>query len=284
VTPSQPALSPEDLDCLLDAARQAGREILEVYETDFGVERKEDASPLTEADLRAHRVITQRLAERFPEIPVISEENSESEPYAVRRNWKRFWLVDPLDGTKEFIKRNGQFTVNIGLIEGRTPVAGVVFAPCLGLFYYTLPGVGAFRREEGGEPAQLRGPAADAGAGRLVIAGSLSHPTPEMDAFVAEQRRKFAEVEFVAMGSSLKICLVAEGKAHIYPRFGPTMEWDTAAAHAVALAAGCRILNEPGGDELLYNKEDLRNGWFVVTGAREPFSGAQNADPAVGER
>jgi 3'(2'), 5'-bisphosphate nucleotidase len=259
MTPNQ-----SDLDYLIAAARDAGAAILEVYKTDFGVTRKDDASPLTEADLRSHHLITARLRERYPETPIVSEENGEDTPYEVRGQWQEFWLVDPLDGTKEFIKRNGQFTVNIALIREGRPVAGVVYAPVLGHLYYALEGHGAFKIAADAAPVRLQ-PAAQTNGDRLVIAGSLSHPTPEMDAFVAEQRSKYKQVEFLPMGSSLKICLVAAGAADIYPRFGPTMEWDTAAAHAVAREAGRKVIAHGTTHELPYNKRSLLNGWFIVS-------------------
>ncbi len=253
-----------DSEHLQAVARKAGEAILEVYGTDFAVERKADASPVTEADLAAHRVIANALTERYPEIPVLSEESSEQDSYELRRHWSRFWMVDPLDGTKEFIKRNGQFTVNIALIENSRPRAGVVYAPVLELLYYGELGRGAFKIE-GSTAAQRLSPAPPSDGDRLVIAGSLSHPTPEMDAFIAESRATYKEVEFVAMGSSLKICMVADGRADVYPRFGPTMEWDTAAAHAVASAAGRKVLRYGSDQELSYNKPDLHNDWFLVS-------------------
>lgn len=252
-----------DLNHLIATARQAGAAIMEVYSTDFDVNRKSDASPLTVADLRSHEIISSRLRARYPDVPILSEENTEQASYEVRKQWRAFWLVDPLDGTKEFIKRNGQFTVNIALIEGSRPVAGVVYAPALKLLYHAREGQAAVKTENGAAPLPLTRPQT-APKDRLVIAGSLSHPTPEMDAFVEEQRRKYKQVDFVAMGSSLKICMVADGRADIYPRFGPTMEWDTAAAHAVANAAGHRVLRWGSSEELPYNKPDLHNAWFVV--------------------
>jgi 3'(2'), 5'-bisphosphate nucleotidase len=252
-----------DMEFLAATAREAGAAILEVYNTAFNVDHKADKSPLTLADLRSHKVIAARLAAKYPGVPVLSEESTEHAPYEVRKRWPEFWLVDPLDGTKEFVKRNGQFTVNIALIANNRPQAGVVFAPALGLLYYAREGQAAVKAEDGqGQRALSR--SAPVPAKRLVIAGSLSHPTPEMDAFVEEQRRKCEQVEFVAMGSSLKICLVADGSADIYPRLGPTMEWDTAAAHAIANACGRRVLRWGSDQDLAYNKPDLHNDWFVV--------------------
>ena len=255
-----------DLDFLLETAREAGRAILDIYRTDFGVVSKSDSSPLTEADLRAHRAIVARLAERYPDTPVLSEESAEHAVYEVRRHWPSYFLVDPLDGTKEFVKRNGQFTVNIALIEGGRPTAGVVYAPDLDWLYYGTAEGGAFKSEGGGaaQPIRVR---QRGERGKIVVVGSLSHPTPEMAAFVDELRQGGAEVEFVAMGSSLKLCLVAEGKADLYPRFGPTMEWDTAAADAVVRAAGGRLIAHGGDDDLPYNKPDLLNGWFLAKAA-----------------
>lgn len=240
-----------DVEYLRETCRLAGAEILAVYASDFAVDRKDDRSPLTEADLRSHEVIERRLRGRWPGLPVLSEESAGEFPYPARRDWEAFWLVDPLDGTKEFIKRNGQFTVNIALIEKGRPAAGLVYAPVSGEMYCAANGTGI---------APVPAPPGD----RLRIVGSRSHHSPEMDAFVEEQKRRYADVEFIAMGSSLKICLVAEGKADIYPRFGPTMEWDTAAAHAVANAAGRRIVRYGSDEEITYNKPDLHNPWFVV--------------------
>jgi 3'(2'), 5'-bisphosphate nucleotidase len=252
-----------DLRFLIETAREAGAAILEVYGTDFDVESKQDASPLTEADLRSHRIITGRLAEHYPDTPLLSEESSEQASYERRRRWKSYFLIDPLDGTKEFIKRNGQFTVNIALIEDGRPTAGVVYAPVLDWMYYASEAGGAFKCESGGEPRQLR-PNGPATPGKLTIVGSRSHPTPEMEAFVEEQRKTHSDVDFIAMGSSLKLCIIAEGKADIYPRFGPTMEWDTAAADAIVRAAGRRVTKHDSDEDLPYNKENLLNGWFIA--------------------
>jgi 3'(2'), 5'-bisphosphate nucleotidase len=252
-----------DMDFLIATAREAGAAILDVYRTEFDVEHKDDASPLTEADLRSHRIILARLGKRYPEVPVLSEESGDAAPYEARRDWGFYFLVDPLDGTKEFVKRNGQFTVNIALMENGKPVAGVVYAPDLDWMYFGSPD-GSFKSEGGGAPVRLAPPAAPLN-GKVVVVGSRSHSTPEMEAFIEQMKRDYQELEFIAMGSSLKLCMVAEGKADIYPRLGPTMEWDTAAAHAVVTHSGKRVL--AWGEEnmdLPYNKPDLLNGWFIV--------------------
>ena len=251
-----------DLPYLIATAREAGRAILEVYETDFQVERKSDSSPITEADLRAHRVISDRLRERYPDIPVLSEESTEQVPYDIRRQWTRFWLVDPLDGTKGFVKRDGHFTVNIALVENERPTMGVIYTPVLDLLYHGVDGEGAWKTE-GGVRISLPVPRIVKGDG-VVIAGSRFHPTPEMDVFLEEQRSEHGRVEFMAMGSSLKFCLVAEGVADLYPRFGPTMEWDTGAGHAIANAAGRKVIRLGSEEELRYNKPDLHNPGFIV--------------------
>ncbi|MCB1020970.1 MAG: 3'(2'),5'-bisphosphate nucleotidase CysQ [Bryobacterales bacterium] len=252
-----------DLAFLQQVAREAGAAILEVYETDFDVESKSDASPLTEADLRSHKIITARLAERYPDIPILSEESAEQAAYDVRRHWSRYFLVDPLDGTKEFVKRNGQFTVNIALIEDGRPTVGVVYAPVLDWMYWGSESGGAFKQEKAGAPQRLQ-PSGPAAPGKVTIVGSRSHSTPELEAYVESQRAQHGDVDFIAMGSSLKLCIIAEGKADVYPRFGPTMEWDTAAADAVVRAAGRRVTQPDSDDDLPYNKENLLNGWFIA--------------------
>jgi 3'(2'), 5'-bisphosphate nucleotidase len=258
-------LSAVDRDYLIETCRAAGAGILAVYDSDFEVQAKKDSSPLTEADLRANRVITDRLRSRWPEIPVLSEEAVEEGPYEVRKNWPLFWLVDPLDGTREFVKRNGQFTVNIALIENGRPVAGFVYAPVSGILYYGTR-EGAFKME--GEQSVRLPSAAGAAEGTLRVAASLSHSNRRTEEFLEKSRREYARVELLSLGSSLKLCLVAEGKADIYPRFGPTMEWDTAAAHAVVTAAGGRVTQVESDRDLEYNKENLHNPWFIVRGAK----------------
>lgn len=229
---------------------------------DFAVEKKGDDSPITEADLAAHHIIVDRLAALTPDIPVHSEE-SEGITWEMRRDWKKYWLVDPLDGTKEFVRRNGEFTVNIALMENGRPVAGVVHVPVTEVTYFGGENVGAFRRENGvTDTISVRVPEAP-----IVLVASRSHGTDKLAALEAEIEKKMGTVELANMGSSLKLCLVAEGKADIYPRLAPTSEWDTAAAHAVVTAAGGVVLNTQL-DALLYNKENILNPYFVVLGAQ----------------
>jgi 3'(2'), 5'-bisphosphate nucleotidase len=258
------------------AAMAAGKAILEVYNTDFRVETKADQSPLTLADQKAHTIIKGALCHH--EIPSISEEGR-SIPYEERRHWQRMWVIDPLDGTKEFVKRNGEFTVNIALIEGKRPVMGVVYAPVPKCLYFASEASGAcklakhalrnlsrdFRLDDlldaaENLPIRKTGPL----SGIYTIVGSRSHSTPELEAFVAEKRQEKGTVDFIQAGSSLKICLVAEGAADIYPRLGPTMEWDTAAGHAVAEWAGATVSVYRKSRPLIYNKPDLHNPSFIV--------------------
>lgn len=252
----------ELLNEAVSVAGKAGEAILEIYSTgDFGTTFKEGGSPLTFADEAANKAITEGLARITPGLPILSEE-SRAEPYEVRKGWKRFWLVDPLDGTKEFIKRNGEFTVNIALIEDGRPVLGVVFAPVPGITYFASLKNGAFKTLKGGtEPIS----AAGYSGGPLKIVGSRSHAGPELERFLS----KIDGAEFVSMGSSLKLCIVAEGKADLYPRLGPTMEWDTAAADCVVEAAGGAV-TDLKGERLRYNKEELLNPFFMVAGS-PPF-------------
>ncbi|MBI1222772.1 MAG: 3'(2'),5'-bisphosphate nucleotidase CysQ [Bacteroidetes bacterium] len=252
----------------LEAALAAGRKILNVYENEFKVELKEDKSPLTEADEQAHQVIIKYLSDTG--IPVLSEESSR-DCYENRSEWKRFWMVDPLDGTKEFIKRNGEFTVNIALIENGAPVWGVVYAPVLKKLYWGGDAGMSYKAEkvhpESGweeiDASKVKISAQPLGEPYTVV-GSRSHLSGETESFIQELRIKHGEIEWISIGSSLKICMVAEGTAQIYPRFAPTMEWDTAAGHAIAKASGCRVFNPETGIELTYNKENLLNPWFIV--------------------
>ena len=235
-------------------ARDAGAAIMDVYESDdFNVQQKGDDSPLTKADLAAHKVICEGLRALETQYPVISEESSDIS-WEQRKHWCRYWLVDPLDGTKEFIKRNGEFTVNIALIEKGVPVMGVVYAPVLDAMYTGERDQGAFLNDK---PIKV---AAEAQA-TLRVVGSRSHPSQDTTDWLDALGKPY---EMVPMGSSLKICLVAEGEADIYPRLGPTCEWDTAAAHAVLSAAGGDITTI-NGDPLLYNqKDDYLNPHFIA--------------------
>jgi 3'(2'), 5'-bisphosphate nucleotidase len=257
------AASPALLEQVAGIAGAAGREILEVY-ADAAVvpTAKADNSPLTAADLRAHRLIVARLQELTPELPVLSEESARV-PFATRSRWSRYWLVDPLDGTREFLSRNGEFTVNIALIEGHAPVLGVVHVPVTATTYRGLAGVGAWRQRPG-EPVQSI-QVAQRSATPLRVVGSRSHRGDSLDAFLA----RLGAHELLAIGSSLKFCLVAEGAADVYPRLGPTSEWDTAAAHAVLVAAGGAVCALDGG-ALEYNARDsLLNPFFVAFGPRD---------------
>jgi 3'(2'), 5'-bisphosphate nucleotidase len=247
------------LEQILAIAEEAGRAILEVYGTDFAVAHKDDHSPLTQADLAAHRIISGRLAALEPHYPCLSEEDADI-PYATRRAWGRYWLVDPLDGTKEFVRRNGEFTVNIALIEADgAPILGVVHAPVLGTSYLAARGVGAFRIREGRREAiHTRATAA-----RPVLVVSKSHRDAALDEFL----RHAPEHEALSRGSSLKFCLVAEGSADLYPRTGPTSEWDTAAGQCVAEQAGATVCTLPDWAPLRYNrKAELLNPGFIVIG------------------
>jgi 3'(2'), 5'-bisphosphate nucleotidase len=239
-------------------ARAAGAAIMEIYSSgDFGETSKSDNSPLTLADLASHNVIVEGLRSFSRQYPILSEEAADIS-YVERSQWASFWLVDPLDGTKEFLKRNGEFTVNIALVENGVPILGVVYAPVLDVCYSAARDTGAFV-QRGNDAAQaIRAKAHDAESAIKVVA-SRSHS----DARTAALLQKLGNHECISMGSSLKLCLVAEAAAHFYPRLGPTMEWDTAAAHAVVIEAGgmvCDIAEQP----LRYNKEDMHNPEFLV--------------------
>ena len=274
------------LSTALAAAIEAGHAILDVYRSpDFKVEEKADKSPLTLADRRSHEIIVNRLGKL--EIPILSEEGKDI-PYGERKAWETYWLIDPLDGTKEFIKKNGEFTVNIAIIRNRRPVAGVIYVPDKNTLYFASNKLGSFKvdsidnitsvvRQSTGSAAENTAkaledlidsstalPLSDSTNRPFTIIGSRSHATPELEAFVEEKRQEHGEVEFISAGSSLKLCLVAEGKADIYPRTGPTMEWDTAAGQAIAENAGCQVLQYDTREPLIYNKENLLNPWFVV--------------------
>lgn len=253
----------------ITAAIEAGKKILEVYENEFQVETKSDNSPLTEADKRSHLAIKEILAPLS--IKMLSEEGKQI-LYDEREHWKQFWLVDPLDGTKEFIKRNGEFTVNIALIENGISVAGVVYVPVTGKLYYGSKENGSFsfifnkndnKTVEKYMSEAKKLPDAPAPS-KYTIVASRSHNTQETEEFINEKRKQYSDVDCISSGSSIKLCLVAEGNANVYPRLAPTMEWDTAAGHAVAKFAGCNVYDYKTGNELQYNKQNLLNPWFVV--------------------
>ncbi|MDX2273372.1 MAG: 3'(2'),5'-bisphosphate nucleotidase CysQ [Cyanobacteriota bacterium] len=244
-------------------AEQAGQGILQVYaQADLGITHKTDDSPLTQADLVSHHTIVEGLQNQERRLPILSEE-SQAIPYQERQPWSAFWLVDPLDGTKEFIQRNGQFTVNIALIEEGIPILGVVHAPVLSTTYSAARGGGAFKQASGQPEQPIR--VADYPVTPCRVVASRSHAGSETTDFLERLRQTVGEVSVVSMGSSLKFCLVAEGSAHLYPRFGPTMEWDTAAAHAIVQEAGGEVTTLQG-DPLRYNKPDLLNPYFMVFG------------------
>jgi 3'(2'), 5'-bisphosphate nucleotidase len=244
-------------------AHRAGAAIMAVYQSgETGETAKADNSPLTLADLAAHRIIVGELAGLTPDIPILSEEAADI-AYPVRSQWKRYWLVDPLDGTREFIKRNGEFTVNIALMESGEPVLGVVYAPVPDKCYCGARGAGAFL-QRGNAPAQPITVKPRSEGEPIRVVASRSHRDTRTEALL----ERLGEHQAISMGSSLKLCLIAEGAAHLYPRLGPTMEWDTAAAHAVVNAAG-GIVCDMAGKELRYNKIDLHNPDFLVLPAAD---------------
>lgn len=253
------------LPAVVALSKEAGAAILAVYQRDnIDVTHKGDESPLTEADLAAHRLIVEGLQQLTPTLPVLSEESA-TVSWSERRQWSRYWLVDPLDGTKEFIKRNGEFTVNIALIENGVPVLGVVHVPVLQWTYAGVKGEGA-SLEKDGKSVPIRVAPVPTAEHVLRIVASRSHRGDELDAWLARVQEQYPQVELLSMGSSLKICLVAEGKADIYPRLAPTCEWDTAAAQAVLEAAGGILLAASGTIYRYNRKEDLLNPFFFAVG------------------
>lgn len=246
------------LKSLVALAQQAGKAAMAIYEQDFNVHYKGDKSPVTDADLAAHKVIVAGLKDIDADIPILSEESSHI-PWQTRQTWQTYWLVDPIDGTKEFIKKNGEFTINIALIENGKPVLGVVDAPALNTTYYAEVNHGAFKQTA--EGTQSLKVVKKANQGLIKVVGSRSHPSEEL----AQYLTQFEQVDMVPKGSSLKLCLVAENSADIYPRLGPTSEWDTGAGHAIAEIAGATV-TQLGGSPLLYNQKDsYLNPFFVVS-------------------
>lgn len=262
------------LQLAVKASLLAGEAILQVYGSkDIGLETKADNSPLTRADQLAHQKITAVLSAAL--IPILSEEGARFD-YEKRQHWGTLWIVDPLDGTKEFVKRNGEFTVNIALVHSSRPILGVVFIPVIGKIYMAASGWGSFCMDSPSDPdtpisellekSQRLPSQSRRDQDILTVVGSRSHPSPELENFVRKMKNKYKQVDLISAGSSLKICRVAEGSADVYPRFGPTMEWDTAAGQAIAENAGKSVLVWETGQALTYNQKDLRNPWFVVVG------------------
>lgn len=257
------------LKLAIRAAIEASKEILSVYRSDnFEVETKEDNSPLTKADKAAHKIITSFL--KKSNIPILSEEGK-SIPYSTRKNWSQLWIVDPIDGTKEFIKRNGEFTVNIALIKKNKPIIGVILTPVTGELYFSENNLGAFKSTINLNNFNLEYLLQKAQKLPLfandkiyTVVASRSHLSKETETFVQELRKKHGDINFISTGSSLKLCMVAEGKANCYPRFAPTMEWDTAAGQAICESAGFQVIDYISKKPMKYNRKELLNNWFTV--------------------
>jgi 3'(2'), 5'-bisphosphate nucleotidase len=262
-------LDQKTLEKAISASIDAGKAILEVYNTEFDVELKDDLSPLTEADKASHRVIMETLNEAH--LPVLSEEGREI-PYEERKNWNLFWMVDPLDGTKEFIKRNGEFTVNIALMNDSAPVFGIIYVPVHSELYFGGKEYGSYKIKNIDSALDSY----DAYVARssnlplkednsvYTMIGSRSHMSDETLEYFEKIKKEKGEVSVLSRGSSLKLCMVAEGEAHEYPRFAPTMEWDTAAGQAIIEGSGGELRHYKSGEIMRYNRENLVNGWFVA--------------------
>ena len=250
---------------LVRIAEEAGKEVMDIYQhTNFSIQEKNDKekSPLTDADLKSNEIIVQGLT-RISDYPIITEESSAA-PYEERKDWEKFWLVDPLDGTKNFIAKDGEFTINIALVEKTKPVLGIVYAPAVQLMYWAESGKGAFKNGR-----RIRN---DSKRTELIGAESRFHSTPEDRAFFQKYNIKVVKT----YGAALKICKLAEGEIDVYPRFNGTKEWDTAAAHCIANEAGCKLIDIKTGQELLYNKEDLENNYFIASRTDLDFSASRN--------
>ena len=253
----------------IKAAIDASKDILTIYQSDnFEIEKKKDNSPLTIADKAAHRIISSILQES--KIPILSEEGK-GIPYETRKYWDKLWIVDPIDGTKEFIRRNGEFTVNIALVENNTPVIGVVLAPASGVIYFSEKNVGSFKSLVNFDFFELEDILSKAQTlpiynkfETFTVLVSRSHLSKETEAYVENLKSKHKRIKFISIGSSLKLCIVAEGKGNCYPRFAPTMEWDTAAGHAICKFAGCKLTDLETKQEMIYNRQELTNNWFIV--------------------
>ena len=258
------------LEDVCKIAKDAGDAILTVYDSEFNVEQKDDKSPLTEADKRSHEVIDRAL--KLTSFPILSEEGRGIE-YDERKDWNSLWIVDPLDGTKEFVKRNGEFTVNIALVQNGKATLGVIYVPVKDEMYFGAEDVGSFKltgyknfegqgidnwiESENKLPFKFER--------KYTIVGSRSHMSPETEEYIEQKRQEQGEIEMISVGSSLKLCMVAEGKADDYPRFAPTMEWDTAAGQAIVESMGGKVINWKTKSPMQYNRENLLNDWFLVT-------------------
>ena len=252
----------------INASIEGGHAIMDVYASDFAVEHKDDKSPLTLADKNCNEVIEDHL--KGTDIPFLSEEGAKI-TYEDRKDWEYSWLVDPLDGTKEFVKRNGEFTVNIALIHNGDPIVGVIYVPVKEELYFAMEGLGSYKVRQNQIIDNLEALISssdklpiDYQRNNYVIVGSRSHMSAETEVFFQDMKKEHGNVEIMAVGSSLKLCMVAEGKADAYPRYAPTMEWDTGAGHAIAKYAGFSVQQYNTSDDVVYNKEDLLNPWFLV--------------------
>ena len=276
----------------LRASQQASRAILAVYNSAFDVEYKQDESPLTLADKRSHEILEKELEYSFPDIPILSEEGKDI-PYKERKNWEYFWLVDPLDGTKEFVKKNGEFTVNIALICKNRPIMGIIYVPVYDDVYFSMEGAGSFKLKSGSRILndlfkntysvndtvvfynELISNSVKLPVNKIIkndvnselnVIISRSHMTDETEEFLNQLQKLYKKIVKISLGSSLKLCAIAEGKADVYPRFAPTMEWDTAAGHAIIEQVGGYLLQKETNKSLIYNKKSLVNPWFIAAG------------------
>jgi 3'(2'), 5'-bisphosphate nucleotidase len=263
------------IEIAIKASVEAGKAIMEIYNTDFNIEYKDDSSPLTTADNTSHHIISGHL--ELTGLPILSEEGKHLS-YEERKDWQQFWLVDPLDGTKEFIKKNGEFTVNIALINHGEPIAGVIYVPVSDVLYVGIENLGASKLlstdEFEGSIEDLRKKAINLPENKtgdaFRVVASRSHLSKETEAFIEKLKKDYKNIQTVSKGSSLKLCLIAEGAADIYPRFAPTMEWDTGAGHAIVRASGGRVvMADDETKEIVYNKESLLNPWFIASGERD---------------
>jgi 3'(2'), 5'-bisphosphate nucleotidase len=249
----------EELTGLL---KQAAKAILEIYHQNYNIEYKPDQTPVTLADQTSNNILTSGLQANYPGIPIISEEN-DLIPYSHRKDWSCFWLVDPLDGTKEFIRKNGEFAINLALIEKTRPVLGMIYIPVTATLYFAVAGRGCFKISDNGEPLSIKAAVKNA-RDKVIVVGSRSHISSEVYAFIKKLRGEFREVELIRMGSAVKFGLIAEGRADFYLRTGHTMEWDTAAGQAIVMESGKQVYDYKTGNPLYYNKKDLTNPWFLV--------------------